>query len=78
MGIEPDHVTGRLVRNRGGQVIIHHRLADGTATDSVDGMVISASEHRELYELINEVMKGGDVNEPISTSDSWTETVCQL
>lgn len=53
-------------------MIIHHRLADGTATDSVDGMVISASEHRELYELINEVMKGGEDSEsPIRKQKSF-------
>lgn len=54
-------------------MIIKHRLADGTATDSVDGMVISASEHKELYELINEVMKGGDDGAAVSTSDPRLE-----
>lgn len=53
-------------------MIIHHRLADRTATDSVDGMVISASEHKELYELINEVMKGGEDGEsPIRKQESF-------
>ena len=54
-------------------MIIHHRLVDGIATDSVDGMVISASKHKKLYELINEVMKGGEDSAAVSTSDPRLE-----
>lgn len=37
--------------------MIIHILQDGTCTDSVTGMVIKASEHKALYELINRIQK---------------------
>ena len=54
-------------------MIIKHILKDGTNVDSVDGMVISASKHKELYELINEIMKGGDDGAAVSASDPRIE-----
>ena len=50
-------------------ITIKHVLKDGTQVDDITGHVIKAEDHPVLYEVINRIQKGGDVNEPISTSD---------
>lgn len=50
-------------------VRIHHVLKDGTQVKDISGHMVNAADYPVLYEVINRINKGGDANEPISTSD---------
>lgn len=49
--------------------MIRHILKDGTEVDDIKGMVIKASEHKVLYEIINKIQQKEDSNETVPTPD---------
>lgn len=46
---------------------IHHIMKDGTTRDSIEGMVISITENREVYAILNELNKEVHRNEKQNT-----------
>ena len=44
-------------------ITIKHVLKDGRTVGSIEGCVIKAAEHEEMYQAISRLKKGGETDE---------------
>ena len=50
-------------------LMIENVLSDGSIVNTVEGKVVKAEDHKNLYSLMVEIMKGGEKTEAVQAPD---------